>query len=69
VKPYRGPSMTLGAAAAAAVQVIVWCKECWHRVEPDPAETAVRYGAETSVLDWREQLVCSQCGAVGSTRY
>ena len=23
---------------------------------------AQRYGAETSVLDWRERLVCSRCG-------
>jgi hypothetical protein len=26
VKPYRGPPMTLGAAAAAKVRLIVWCK-------------------------------------------
>jgi hypothetical protein len=23
---------------------------------------AARYGAETPVLEWRERLVCSQCG-------
>jgi hypothetical protein len=33
-----------------------------HQVEPDPAEMAARYGADTSVLDWRERLVCSKCG-------
>jgi len=49
--------MTLGVAAAAGVRLVVWCKECQHQVEPDP-----RYGAETSVLDWRERLVCSRCG-------
>jgi hypothetical protein len=38
-------------------------KECQHQVEPDPAEMAARYGAETTVLDWRGQLVCSQCGS------
>jgi hypothetical protein len=54
--------MTLGAAAAAGVRLIVWCKACQHQVEPDPAEMAARYGAETSVLDWRERLVCSRCG-------
>ena len=54
--------MTLGAAAAAGVRLIVWCKECQHEVEPDPNEMATRYGAETSVLDWRERLVCSRCG-------
>jgi hypothetical protein len=47
--------MTLGVAAAAGVRLIVWCKECQHQVEPNPAEMATRYGAETSVLDWRER--------------
>jgi hypothetical protein len=37
--------MTLGNAAAARVRLIVWCKECQHQVEPDPAEMAARYGA------------------------
>jgi hypothetical protein len=60
--PYCGPPMTLGAAAAAGVRLIVWCKDCGH-VEPDPAEMATRYGAETTVLDWRGRLRCSQCGA------
>jgi len=54
--------MTLGTTAAAQVRLIVWCKSCQHQVEPDPAEMAARYGADTSVLDWREKLVCSQCG-------
>jgi hypothetical protein len=57
-----GPPMTLGAAAAAQVRLIVWCKACQHQVEPDPAEMAARYGADTSALDWRERLVCSRCG-------
>jgi hypothetical protein len=26
------------------------------------AEMAIRYGSETSVLDWRERLLCSRCG-------
>jgi hypothetical protein len=55
--------MTLGVAAAAGVRLIVWCKECQHQVEPDPTEMAARYGAETSVLEWRERLVCSRCGS------
>jgi DNA-directed RNA polymerase subunit RPC12/RpoP len=55
--------MTLGAAAAAQVRMIVYCKECQHQVEPDPAETVARCGAETSVPDWRERLVCSKCGS------
>jgi hypothetical protein len=54
--------MTLGNAAAARVRLMVWCKACGHRAEPDPAEIAQRYGAETVVLDWRDRLVCSRCG-------
>ena len=59
---YSGPPMTLGNAAAARVRLIVWCKDCRHQVEPDPAEQAERYGAETTVPDWRDRLVCSDCG-------
>jgi hypothetical protein len=55
--------MTLGSGAAAGVRLIVWCRECSHQVEPDPAEMAARYGAGTAVLDWRERLVCSRCGS------
>ena len=63
MKPYRGPPTTLGVAAASGVRLIVWCKECHHQVEPEPSEMATRYGTETAVLDWRERLVCSQCGS------
>ena len=41
--------MTLGNAAAARVRRIVWRKACGHRVEPDAAEMAELYGAETAV--------------------
>jgi hypothetical protein len=54
--------MTWGAAEAAGVRLIVWCRACRRQVEPDPAEQARRYGAEMPVLEWRERLVCSQCG-------
>ena len=62
MKPYPGPPMTLGAAAPAQVRLIVWCKACQHQVESDPGEMAARYGAATSVLNWRDRLVCSKCG-------
>jgi hypothetical protein len=39
------------------------CKDCSHQVEPDPVEQAQRYGTETSILDWRARLICSQCGS------
>ena len=32
-------------------------------MEPDPAEMAARYGAETPILDWHERLVCPRCGS------
>jgi hypothetical protein len=54
--------MTLGNAANAKVRLIVWCKTCGHQVEPDPAGMAARYGTNTSVLDWRDRLLCSECG-------
>jgi Zn finger protein HypA/HybF involved in hydrogenase expression len=55
--------LPLGNAAAAHVRLIVWCKACGHRVEPDPVEMAERYGAETTVPEWRKRLVCSACGS------
>jgi hypothetical protein len=63
MKSEIGPPMTLGNAAAARVRLIVWCKDCRHQVEPDPAEMAERYGAETTVPDWSARLVCSRCGS------
>jgi hypothetical protein len=63
MKSIPGPPMTLGSAAAAQVRLIVWCTGCQHQVAPDPVEMAALYGAEMSVLDWRERLVCSRCGS------
>jgi hypothetical protein len=63
VSRYNGPPMTLGNAAAAHVRLIVWCLDCCHQVEPDPAEMVERYGVEMSVPDWHARLVCSECGS------
>jgi len=40
-------------------------KACHHQAEPPriPAEMAARYGAETTVPDLRDRLVCSKCGS------
>jgi hypothetical protein len=51
VKSEPGPPMTLGGAAAAGVRLIVWCRDCSRRVEPDPTEMAQRYGTGTAVLE------------------
>jgi hypothetical protein len=40
--------MTLGSAAAAGVRLIVWCRDCRHQVEPEPAELARRGGGTAS---------------------
>jgi hypothetical protein len=48
--------MTLGNAAAARVRLIVWCSDCRHQIEPDPAEMAQQYGAETPVPDWSARV-------------
>jgi hypothetical protein len=60
---YTGPPMTLGGAATARVRLIVWCRDCQHQIEPDPAAMTERYGAELSVPDWHRRLVCGQCGS------
>jgi hypothetical protein len=62
VKSEPGSPTTLGSSAAAGVRLIVWCRECGHQVEPDPAEQAKRHGAEMPVPEWRERLLCSKCG-------
>jgi hypothetical protein len=49
-----GPAVFSGNAAAARVWLIASCKERGHRVEPDAAEMAERYGANTAVPKWRE---------------
>src|SRR5271169_2037007 len=61
--PTTAPPMTLGNAAAARVRLIIWCLDCRHQVEPDPAEIAERYGATVTLLDWHHRLVCSECGS------
>jgi hypothetical protein len=40
-----------------------YARDCRHRIEPDPAEHAARYGAELPVIDWVKRLKCSQCGS------
>ena len=63
MKSEPGPPATLGSSAAAGARLIVWCRDCGHQVEPDPTEQAARYGAEMTVPDWHERLVCSKCGS------
>ena len=62
MKPYTGPPATFGSTAAAGARIIVWCRDCRHQVEPDAAEQAQRYGADTPVRKWHKRLVCSRCG-------
>ena len=66
MKSEPGPPMTLGSAGAAHLKLIVWCKDCRHKAEPDPTEMAERYGVETTVPDRAKRLVCSQCGSQNS---
>jgi hypothetical protein len=54
-------AQTLGQAPAAQVQLIVWCKGCWHRADPDVSDQVARYGADTTVPDWARRLHCSAC--------
>jgi len=54
--------MTLSQALAAKVRLIVWCKSCQHRAEPDIADQVASYGPDVSVIDWAGRLRCSACG-------
>ena len=58
MKPYRGPPMTLGGAAAAELRLSFGGQ---HQVEPDPGEMAERYGAATTAL--RLERPASRCGS------
>jgi hypothetical protein len=55
--------LTLGQALAAHVRLIVWCKSCNHRAEPDIATQVALHGAEMTVIDWARLLRCTECGA------
>jgi hypothetical protein len=66
MSPYDGPPMTLGNAAAARVRLIVWCLDCRHQVEPNPAAMAERYGAEMSVPDCTSGSSAASAAAGGS---
>ena len=48
--------MTLGNAAAAHLQFLMWCKACGRRSEPEPAEQARWYGPEVTVPAWASVL-------------
>ena len=55
--------LTLGQAAVGQIRLIVWCKRCSHRIEPDPAELVARHGEAPTVIEWAARLVCAKCGA------
>jgi hypothetical protein len=57
-----GP-MTLGNAAAAHVRLLIWCDECQHRAEIDPAELARKLGPDFPVPNIPKRLRCSACDA------
>jgi len=63
MKSVSDTPMTLGNAAKTSLQLIVWCKACQHQNQTDPADVAERFGAETSLVAWRDRLVCSNCGS------
>jgi hypothetical protein len=69
MKSQPGPSMRLGNAAAARVRLFMRCRAWDRQVEPDAAQMAEWYGAETSVLDWRERLSAPGAAAATSTSW
>jgi hypothetical protein len=54
------PLLTLGQAFAAKIRLIVWCKSCLHRSEPDTAEVIEQHGAAMTVMVWARRLRCAQ---------
>jgi hypothetical protein len=56
-----GRPATLGTTLNAHLDLIVWCKDCRHQVEPDVVEQIARYGADLILLAWHKRLVCSRC--------
>jgi hypothetical protein len=54
--------MTLGNALAAHLRLIVWCKSCNHRAEPDLATQVAQHGSGMLVPDWARLLRCTECG-------
>jgi hypothetical protein len=61
-KESTGP-LTLGQALAAQVRLIVWCKGCNHRADPDIAAQVAQHGSGMTVIDWARLLRCTECGA------
>jgi Zn finger protein HypA/HybF involved in hydrogenase expression len=59
----RAPATLGSVTRAEIIRIIVWCKDCRHQAEPNPAEQARRYGAETTIPDWAARLRCSKCGS------
>ena len=57
------PLLTLGQVVAARVRLIVWCRACQHRFEPETAALAEEHGAATTLLTWTRRLRCRECGA------
>lgn len=60
--PSRVRPLHSAAQLRQGLRLIVWCRDCRHQVEPDPAELSERYGAGTNIL-WKRRLVCSRCGS------
>src|SRR5712691_3163997 len=54
--------LTLGQALTAQVRLIVWCKACGHRAEPDVAEQVAHHGSGMTAIDWAARLRCQDCG-------
>ena len=62
-KPYCGSQRIVRGRLTVRYSVLFAEMVARYLVEPDPAEMAERYGAETAVPDWAARLVCGQCGS------
>jgi hypothetical protein len=48
---------------AAQMRLIVWCKSCNHRDEPDIATQVAQHGSGMTVIDSARLLRCTECSA------
>ena len=55
--------ITLGQAVAAHVRLIVWCKNCNHKADPDITAMVAHHGSGMTVIDWARLLRCTESGA------
>ncbi len=58
-----GPGVVLGDAVRDGRPLWVFCEECCHNVEVDPAALARRLGYDYPIPKLKARMRCSKCGS------